>query len=73
MTEKNVTIGLVQTRVSEDIQSNMKNTVSKIKEAASKGAQIICLQELYRSKYFPIDEKIDVIKLAEPIPGETTT
>ncbi|MEK6877635.1 MAG: agmatine deiminase family protein, partial [Thermoproteota archaeon] len=58
--------------VSDDISSNMQNTVSKIREAASKGAKIICLQELYRSKYFPIDEKIDVTKLAEPIPGETT-
>ena len=72
LAEKNVTIGLVQTRVSDDISSNMQNTVSKIREAASKGAKIICLQELYRSKYFPIDEKIDVTKLAEPIPGETT-
>ena len=73
MTDKNVTIGLIQTRVSDDISSNMQNTISKIREAASRGAKIICLQELYRSKYFPIDEKIDVTKLAEPIPGQTTT
>ena len=74
MSKKNtITIGLVQTRVSDDIKNNMENTVSKIKEAASRGAKIICLQELYRSKYFPIDEKIDVTKLAESIPGETTT
>lgn len=73
MAEKSITIGLVQTRVSDDISSNMQNTISKIKEAAKRGAKIICLQELYRSKYFPIDEKIDVTKLAEPIPGETTT
>ncbi len=73
MAEKNVTIGLVQTRVSDDIKNNMQNTVSKIREAASKGAQIICLQELYRTKYFPTDERTDVTRLAEPIPGETTT
>ena len=73
MADKNVTIGLVQTSVSDDISINMQNTVSKIRDAASRGAQIICLQELYRSKYFPIDEKIDVTKLAEYIPGETTT
>ena len=73
MADKNVTIGLVQTSVSDDISSNMQNTVSKIRDAASRGAQIICLQELYRSKYFPIDEKIEVTKLAEYIPGETTT
>ena len=73
MTDKNVTIGLIQTRVSEDIKNNMQNTVGKIREAAKNGAQIICLQELYRTMYFPTDEKTDVTKLAEPIPGETTT
>ena len=73
MTDKNVTIGLIQTRVSEDIKNNMQNTVDKIREAAKNGAQIICLQELYRTMYFPTDEKTDVTKLAEPIPGETTT
>lgn len=73
MTDKNVTIGLIQTRVSEDIKNNMQNTIVKIREAAKNGAQIICLQELYRTMYFPTDEKTDVTKLAEPIPGETTT
>jgi agmatine deiminase len=71
--KKYVTIGLVQTRVSDDIKNNMENTISKIREAAAKGAQIICLQELYRTKYFPTDEKKDVTSLAEPIPGETTS
>ncbi len=74
MTEKkSVTIGLVQTRVSDDIKKNLENTISKIREAASKGAQIICLQELYKTKYFPTDEEKDVTSLAEPIPGETTS
>ena len=74
MSVKNsVTIGLVQTSLSDDIHSNMENTVAKIKEAADKGAKIICLQELYRTKYFPTDEKKDVTKLAETIPGETTS
>jgi agmatine deiminase len=70
--KKSVTIGLVQTRVSDDIKTNMENTISKIREAAGKGAKIICLQELYRTKYFPTDERKDVTSLAEPIPGETT-
>ncbi|MGQ0795026.1 MAG: agmatine deiminase family protein [Nitrosopumilaceae archaeon] len=74
MSAKNfVTIGLVQTSLSEDIQRNMDNAISKIREAASKGAKIICLQELYRTKYFPTDERSDVTKLAETIPGETTS
>lgn len=72
MSKNTVTIGLVQTRVSDDITSNMQNTTVKIREAASKGAKIICLQELYRTTYFPTEEKQDATKLAEPIPGPTT-
>src|SRR2546422_10048656 len=67
-----VTIGLIQTRVSDDINRNMENTISKIRDAAKKGEQIICLKELYRTKYFPTDERKDVTQLAETIPGETT-
>ena len=70
--EKKVTIGLVQTSVSENIADNMKKTERKIVEAASKGAQIVCLQELYRTRYFPQQEKLDAAKLAETIPGEST-
>ena len=74
MTEKNsITIGLVQTRVSDDIPKNMENTISKIKEAASKGAKIICLQELYRTTYFPVDEKKDFTSLAESVSGDTVS
>ena len=69
---KIVNIGLIQTEVSDNICDNMKKTLEKIKEAAEKGAQIVCLQELYRTKYFPQEEKQDVSKLAETIPGEST-
>ena len=42
MAQKNsVTIGLIQTRVSDDISGNMEKTITKIREAANKGAQII--------------------------------
>ena len=68
-----VTIGLVQTALSDDIKNNMEKTIVKIREAANKGAQIICLQELYRTKYFPTDERKDVTQLAETISGETTS
>jgi agmatine deiminase len=70
--KKIVNIGLVQTNVSDNIADNLKKTIEKIKEASRKGAQIVCLQELYRTKYFPQEEKIDVTKLAESIPGEST-
>ncbi len=69
---KIVKIGLIQTAVSDDIADNMKKTVERIKEASRRGAQIVCLQELYRTKYFPQEEKQDVSKLAETIPGEST-
>src|SRR5580765_2320236 len=67
-----VTIGLVQSSVSTDIAKNVKKTIAKIREAARRGAQVICLQELYRTKYFPTDEKKDVSHLAETVPGEST-
>ena len=70
--EKSVNIGLVQTKVSDNITENMKKTLEKIKEASANGAQIVCLQELYRTKYFPQKEKQDVSMLAETIPGEST-
>ncbi len=65
-------VGLIQMAVSEDTTLNMKKTSGKIKEAAEKGAQIICLPELYRTRYFPQEEKQDAAKLAETIPGEST-
>lgn len=68
----NVTIGLIQSIVSENIKANMETTVERVRDAAKKGAQIICLQELYRTRYFPHEEKKDVAKLAETIPGEST-
>jgi agmatine deiminase len=70
--EKIVSIGLIQTSVSEDIASNIEKTVGKIREAAGKGAQIVCLQELFRTTYFPQEERQDASKLAETIPGEST-
>lgn len=69
---KIVRVGLVQTHVSDDIIDNMRRTIEKTEEAAKKGAQVVCLQELYRTKYFPQAEKRDVSRLAEKIPGEST-
>lgn len=73
--EKNsqaVSVGLIQTAVSENIAENMAKTAQKIEQAAQRGAQIVCLQELYRTQYFPQQEKMDVAGLAESIPGEST-
>lgn len=70
--EKIVCIGLIQTTASHDVGLNMEKTTQKIAEAAKAGAQIVCLQELYRTRYFPQIEKQDVRGLAETVPGETT-
>jgi len=67
-----VKIGMVQMSCSADKDENVKKAISKIREAAGKGAQIICLQELFTSLYFCDVEDYENFKLAEPIPGPTT-
>ena len=69
---KIVNVGLIQTALSTDIADNIRRTVDRVEEASKKGAQIICLPELYRTWYFPQEEKQDVSSLAETVPGETT-
>ena len=69
---KIVSIGLIQTAVSDNLEENIVKTRQKIEEASKRGAKIICLQELYRTKYFPQKEKEKVSELAETIPGEST-
>lgn len=69
---KKVKIGLVQLSCVKEPQENFSKTIKKIKEAAAKGAQIICLQELFRSLYFCDVEDHENFKLAEPIPGPST-
>ncbi|HEU0124249.1 MAG TPA: carbon-nitrogen hydrolase [Bryobacteraceae bacterium] len=65
-------VGLVQTSCSPDPSENLEKAAQKVREAAKAGAQIICLQELFRSQYFCRKEDADLFDLAEPIPGEST-
>ncbi len=67
-----VSIALIQTNVSEDLYLNLMRTVEKVREAASKGARIVCLQELFRTRYFPQWDGEDAAALAETIPGPST-
>lgn len=69
---KLVNVGLVQTSCTADKQANLDKAIEKIREAAAKGAQIICLQELFTSLYFCDVEDYDNFKLAEPVPGHST-
>jgi len=73
MKKNTVTIALIQTSVSKDLEANLKKTIRRIREAARKGARVICLQELFRTRYFPVDEKVDASHFAEGVPGESTT
>ncbi|HEX4998671.1 MAG TPA: nitrilase-related carbon-nitrogen hydrolase, partial [Terriglobia bacterium] len=66
-----VRIALIQTRVSNDPTANVENTAAKIRKAAKLGAKVVCLQELFQTKYFPVEENGDFQKLAETIPGRT--
>jgi len=65
-------IGLVQMACAVDPNENLAKATWRIREAAGRGAQIICLQELFRSQYFCREENAALFDLAEPIPGPTT-
>src|SRR6267142_1941248 len=67
-----VAVGLVQMSCDLKPEVNLKKAIARIGEAARKGAQIVCLQELFRSQYFCQTEDIELFKLAETIPGPTT-
>ena len=72
MENRKVNIGLIQLSCVKDKQTNINKVIENIRKAAKKGAQIICLQELFASLYFCDVENYDNFKLAEAIPGETT-
>jgi N-carbamoylputrescine amidase len=67
-----VTLGLVQMRMSAEPDENLTRAMARIREAAQKGAQVICLPELFRSPYFCQTENHDFFRLAEPVPGPST-
>ncbi len=67
-----VNVGLVQMSCVADKQQNLQKAIVKVHEAAAKGAQIVCLQELFTSLYFCDEEDYDNFKLAEAIPGPST-
>jgi N-carbamoylputrescine amidase len=69
---RKLSIGLVQMAGSEDLALNLEKGIAGVREAASRGAQVVCLQELFRSQYFCQREDAALFDLAEPIPGPTT-
>ncbi len=67
-----VKIGLVQMSCVKETDDNLDKAIREIKVAAAKGANIVCLQELFTSLYFCDVEDYDNFALAEAIPGKTT-
>ncbi len=70
--KKTVSIALIQTVCSERKEENLNRVAEKIKEAASIGADIVCLQELFNYSYFAREPKKDFHWIAESIPGQTS-
>ena len=67
-----VKLALIQMKMSSEKRKNIANAVSKIYKAKKKGANIICLPELFLTSYFCQTEKHSNFNLAEKIPGATT-
>jgi N-carbamoylputrescine amidase len=64
-----VKVGLVQTAVTDDVDKNLEKTARFIKQAARKGAEIVCLQELFAYRYFAQVKDDRFLEVAESIPG----
>jgi len=65
-------VGLIQMACSTDPGENLAKAEWRIREAAGRGAQIVCVQELFRSQYFCREENAEFFDLAEAVPGPTT-
>ncbi|HEU0008041.1 MAG TPA: carbon-nitrogen hydrolase [Terriglobia bacterium] len=65
-------LGLIQMSCGVGVEENLQKALSLISQAAQRGAQIICLQELFRSQYFCQKQEAVIFDLAESIPGPST-
>ena len=69
---KKLIAGLVQQSCTEDRDANLEKSAAGIREAASRGAELVVLQELHLGRYFCQTEDVANFDLAEPIPGPAT-
>lgn len=70
--EKKIKVGLIQQSNTNDIHANIQQLKANIEDCASKGAQLVVLQELHNSLYFCQTEDTRLFDLAESIPGPST-
>jgi N-carbamoylputrescine amidase len=66
------TVGIIQDSASDDAAATVAATVERVREAAKRGAQIVCLKELFNAPYFCKSQRCERFDLAETIPGPTT-
>jgi N-carbamoylputrescine amidase len=69
MKKSSLKLGLVQTKVGAKLEENLDKTAHFIKQAAKKGAEIVCLQELFAYRYFAQSKDDRFFDIAEPVPG----
>jgi N-carbamoylputrescine amidase len=67
-----ISLGLIQMRCEPEPEANLEKAIARIRLAAAGGAQIISLQELFRTPYFCQRQDPGLFDLAEPIPGPST-
>src|SRR3984957_15418466 len=72
MSHESLRVGLLQMSCEAEPRRNLEKALTRIEEAAARGAKVVCLQELFRSRYFCQSEEARNFDLAEPIPGPTT-
>ncbi len=65
-------VALVQLAVGPDVGENLRHAASMVEEAGRRGADVVCLPELFRSQYFCQKEDVARFDLAEPMPGPST-
>jgi N-carbamoylputrescine amidase len=70
--KRKYTVGLVQMSMSADPEANFASAGAHIREAARRGANIVCLPELFKTQYFCQREELALFDLAEEIPGPST-
>jgi N-carbamoylputrescine amidase len=70
--KRNVTVGLIQMHSGDNVLANIEKALHGIRDVASRGAQIVCLPELFNAPYFCQIRDDQYFSLAEPVPGKTT-